>query len=96
VYVSLHLKASLLFKVTYIYDTFFYSVRLFRRFCVVIRFFLIPATTANDPRYRRIFYPRFYPLHLFSYLNAYDTKKCIVHNNNLSQSMNHTVLLVLA
>jgi len=38
-------------------------------FCVVIRFF-IPATTANDLRLRRIFYPRFHPLHLFSYLNA--------------------------
>ena len=38
-------------------------------FCVVIRFF-IPATTANDLRLRRIFYSRFYPLHLFSYLNS--------------------------
>ena len=41
----------------------------FCRFCVVIRFF-IPATTANDLRLRSIFYPRFYPLHLFSYLNS--------------------------
>ena len=41
----------------------------FCRFCVVIRFF-IPATTANDLRLRGIFYPRFYPLHLFSYLNS--------------------------
>ena len=32
--------------------------------------FFIPATTANDLRLRRIFYPRFYPLHLFSYLNS--------------------------
>ena len=32
--------------------------------------FFIPATTANDLRIRRIFYPRFYPLHLFSYLNS--------------------------
>ena len=31
--------------------------------------FSIPATTANDLRLRRIFYPRFYPLHLFSCLN---------------------------
>ena len=30
--------------------------------------FFIPATTANDLRLRRIFYPRFYPLHLYSYL----------------------------
>jgi len=36
----------------------------FCRFCVVIRFFIL-ATTANDLRLRRIFYPRFYPLHLF-------------------------------
>ena len=41
----------------------------FCQFCVVIRFF-IPATTANDLRLWRIFYPRFYPLHFFSYLNS--------------------------
>ena len=33
-------------------------------------FFFIPATTANDLRLRRIFYPRFYPLHLFFDLNS--------------------------
>ena len=27
--------------------------------------FFIPATTANGLRLRRIFYPRFYPLHYF-------------------------------
>ena len=43
----------------------------FCRFCVVSRFF-IPVTTANDIRLRRIFYPRFYPLHLFSYLNSWE------------------------
>ena len=43
----------------------------FCRFCVIIRFF-IPATTANDLRLRRIFYPRFYPLHLFSYLYSWE------------------------
>ena len=32
----------------------------------------IPATTANDLRLRRIFYPRFYPLHLFSVLNSWE------------------------
>ena len=37
----------------------------FYRFCVMG--FLIPTTTANDLRLRRIFYPRFYPLQLFSY-----------------------------
>ena len=34
--------------------------------------FFIPATMANDLRLRRIFYPRFYPLHLFSYLNSWE------------------------
>jgi len=34
-------------------------------------FFFIPTTTANDLRLRRIFYPRFYPLHPFSYLNSW-------------------------
>ena len=32
--------------------------------------FFIPATTANDLQLPRIFYPRFYPLHLFSYLKS--------------------------
>ena len=35
-------------------------------------FFLIPATTTKDLRLRRIFYPRFYPLHLFSYFNSWE------------------------
>ena len=35
-------------------------------------FFIPAATTANDLRLRRIFYPRCYPLHLFSYLNSWD------------------------
>ena len=43
----------------------------FCRFCMVIRFF-ISTTTANDLRLRRIFYHRFYPLHLFSYLNSWE------------------------
>ena len=34
--------------------------------------FLIHATTANDLRLRRIFYPRCYALHLFSYLNSWE------------------------
>ena len=52
----------------------FFSVFLafdFCRFCVVIQFFH-PATTVNDFRLRMIFYPRFYPLHLFSYLNSWE------------------------
>ena len=43
----------------------------FCRFRVVIPFF-IPATTANDLWLRRIYYPRFYLLHLFSYLNSWE------------------------
>ena len=53
-------------KVTFLF--FAFDICLF---CVVIRFF-IPATTANDLRLRGIFYPRFYPLHLFSYLNSWE------------------------
>ena len=34
--------------------------------------FFIHATTANDLRLRTIFYPRVYPLHLFSYLNSWE------------------------
>ena len=34
--------------------------------------FFIPATTANDLRLRRIFHPRCYPSHLFSYLNSWE------------------------
>jgi len=30
--------------------------------------YFIPVTTVNDLRLRRIFYPRFYPLHLFPFL----------------------------
>jgi len=36
-------------------------------------FFFIHTTTANDLRLWRIFYPTFYPLHLFSYLNYGET-----------------------
>ena len=43
----------------------------FCRFYGVIRF-LHPSQTANNLRLRRIFYPRFYPLHLFSYLNSWE------------------------
>ena len=32
----------------------------------------IPATTANELRLRRIFYPTCYPLHLFTYLNSWE------------------------
>ena len=56
----------MLYRLTHVF--FIFSVD-FCQFCVVIRFFF-PATTANDLRLWRIFYPRFYPLHLFSYLNS--------------------------
>jgi len=39
--------------------------------CFRLCWVFIPATTANDLRLRRIFYPRFYPLHLFHYLNSW-------------------------
>ena len=45
---------------------YFFSVRL------LSFVFFIPATTTNDLRLRRIFYPRFYPSHLFSYLNSWE------------------------
>ena len=44
------------------FDTFFLFLWSFT--------FSIPATTANELRLRRIFCPRFYPLHLFSYLHS--------------------------
>ena len=43
----------------------------FCRFCVVIWFFH-PCHNCQWPRLRRIFYPRCYPLHLFSYLNSWE------------------------
>ena len=42
--------------------------------------FFIPATTANDLRLRRIFYPRIYPLHLFSYLNSWERASISLFN----------------
>ena len=42
----------------------FFSVRHFVGSAWSFGFF-IPTTTANDLRLRRIFYPRFYPLHYF-------------------------------
>ena len=52
----------------YYYFFIFFGVWLFVVSAWSFGFF-IPATTANEPRLRRIFYPRFYPLHLYSYLN---------------------------
>ena len=42
--------------------------------------FFIPATTANDLWLRRIFYPRFHPLHLFSYLNSWERASISLFN----------------
>ena len=50
---------------------FFFSVRLFVGSAWSFVLF-IPATTANDLRLWRIFYPRFYPLQLFSYLDSWE------------------------
>ena len=70
----------------------------FCRFCVVIRFF-IPTTTANDLRLRRIFYPRCYPLHLFSYLNSCERAnmfpfECSVLNKGTTGTMFITSLVL--
>ena len=55
----------------WIFFIYFFSFRLFVGSAWSIGFF-IPATTANDLRLWRIFYPRFYPFHLFSYLNSWE------------------------
>ena len=58
----------------------------------------IPATTANDLGLRRIFYPRFYPLHLFSYLKSWDRAsifpfECSVLNKGTTGTIFITSLL---
>ena len=58
-----------------LYFYFYFQIIFFRSTFVGSAWsfvFFIPATTANDLRLRRIFYPRFYPLHLFSYLNSWE------------------------
>ena len=49
---------------------YFFSVRLLTVLSCHSDFF-IPATTANELRLQRIFYPRFYPLHLFLILDDF-------------------------
>ena len=72
-YTSCPIAASFNFVVPFFYFIFILFLPFdFCRFCVVIRSFFIPATTVNDLRLRRIFNPRFYPLHLFSYLNSWE------------------------
>ena len=69
----------------------------FCRFCMVIRVFH-PATTSNDLPLQRIFYPRFYPLHLFSYLNSWERAsifpfKCSVPNKGTTGTILKTSLV---
>ena len=42
------------------------------RFCVVIRFFSSPPQRPMTSDFEGFFYLRFYPLHLFSYLNSWE------------------------
>ena len=76
---NLNLRSKILATVVYrLINTFNSLLILFIfsfRLLSVLRghsFFFIPTTTANDLRLRRIFYPRFHPLHLFSYLNSWE------------------------
>ena len=89
---------QLCFLFFYFYYYYFLAID-FCRFCVVIRFF-IPATTANDLRLRRIFYPRFYPLHLFSVLNSWERAsifplECLVLNKGTTGTIFITFLVWL-
>ena len=60
--------------------------------------FFIPAKTVNDLRLRRMFYPRLYPLNLFSYLNSWERAsifpfKCSVLNKGTPGTMFITSLV---
>ena len=44
----------------------------FCRFCVVIRFCSSPPQRPMTSNFEGIFYPRFYPLQLFLYLNSWE------------------------
>ena len=66
----------------------------FCRFCVVIRVF----HPRHSVRLRRIFYPRFYPLHLFSYLNSRERAsifpfECLVLNKGTTGTIFITSLV---
>ena len=59
-------------------------------------FFFIPATTANDLRLQRIFYPRLYSLHLSSYLNSWERSfpfECSVLNKGTTGTIFRTSLV---
>ena len=72
-----------------------YIMNYMVRFCVVIPFFFIPTTTTNDFRIRRIFYPRFYPLHFFLILIL----EQIVNSNDAIyaciQPFNHSIIFFI-
>jgi len=54
----------------YFIVSFIYHALDANGFCVVIRFFHPCQNSYYDLRLRRIFYLRFYPLHLISFLNS--------------------------
>ena len=81
----------------YIYIYIFFSVRLLSVLRGHSGFFIL-ATTANDLRLRRIFYPRFNPLHLCSYLNSWERDsifpfECSVLNKGTTGSIFITSLV---
>jgi len=61
---------SLVCKNTYVVFFLFFLPFNFCRLCVVIRFYH-PRHNGHRPPTSKDFYPRFYPLHLFSYLNSW-------------------------
>ena len=61
---------SLVCKNTYVVCFLFFLPFNFCRLCVVIRFFHPRHNDHRSPT-SKDFYPRFYPLHLFSYLNSW-------------------------
>ena len=73
-----HVIISLVIYIT-TFDLFLILSFDFCRFWVVFDFF-IHATTANELRLRRIFYPRCYPLYLFSYLNSWERASISLFN----------------
>ena len=52
----------------------------FCRFCMVIRFFSSPPQRPMTSDFERIFYPRFYPLHLFCYINSWERASISLFN----------------
>ena len=68
----------------------------FCRFCMIIRFFH-PRHNGQWPPSSKDFYPRFYPLHLFSYLNSLERAsifpfECSVQNKGTTGTIFTTSL----